>query len=110
MNRTHVLVHSSGRIDTAMFYVYVLISKNNGKMYIGYTGNLKERMLKHKRKGVHTTSRMGEITLLFYESFYSEVDARRREKYLKTTKGKRALKLMLKESLKNFQSRSVLSN
>ena len=40
-----------------------------------------------------------EIILIFYEAFKSERDARRREEYFKTTKGKRALKIMLKETI-----------
>lgn len=37
--------------------------------------------------------------LVFYEAFAAKQDAVRREKYLKSTKGKRTLKLMLKDSL-----------
>lgn len=40
---------------------------------------------------------MGEISLIFYEAFENESDARRREIYLKSTKGKKTIKLMLKE-------------
>jgi len=36
---------------------------------------------------------------MFYEAFILEKDAKRREKYFKTTKGKRVLRLMLKDSL-----------
>jgi predicted GIY-YIG superfamily endonuclease len=37
--------------------------------------------------------------LIFCEYFLSKADAQRREKYFKTTKGKRTLKLILKNSL-----------
>jgi len=37
--------------------------------------------------------------LVFYEAYKSKKDAQRRETYFKTTKGKRALKLILQESL-----------
>ena len=82
-----------------MYYVYILRSKENGKIYTGFTKDLKSRIKAHFKKGVHTTKRMGKIELIFYEAFASEKDARRREIYLKTTKGKRALKLMLRNSL-----------
>ncbi len=68
-------------------------------MYTGFSRNLRNRLKKHQTKGVHTTKRMGEIELIFYEAFKSKFDAQRREKYFKTTKGKRTLKLMLKDSL-----------
>lgn len=81
-----------------MFYVYVIIG-NKGRIYTGYSKDLKKRIKKHNQSGVYTTKRMGKLRLLFYEAFESKNDAQRREKYLKTTKGKRTLKLMLKESL-----------
>ena len=82
-----------------MFYTYVFRSKTTGKLYAGFSADLKSRVKKHLAKGVYTTKRMGEVELIFYEAFKSKRDAQRREKYLKTTKGKRMLKLMLKESL-----------
>lgn len=82
-----------------MYYVYILQSKRNNKLYAGFTKDLRSRIKKHKSKGVHTTKRMGEVELIFYEAFKNAKDARRREKYFKTTKGKRTLKIMLKDSL-----------
>lgn len=81
-----------------MFYVYILISKDNGKIYTGFTHDLKARIRQHFSGDVHTTHRMGEIELIYYEAFNNEKDAREREYYLKTTKGKRTLKLMLKNT------------
>lgn len=83
-----------------MFYVYFLRSVNNGRIYTGFTKDLEERLHKHKNKGGYTTRRMGKIELIFYEAFKVEKDATRRERYFKTTKGKKALKLILRESLK----------
>jgi len=42
---------------------------------------------------------MKEPKLIFFEGFLSEFDARKREQYFKTSKGKKTLKLMLQESL-----------
>lgn len=81
-----------------MYYVYVLQSVTDGKLYTGFSRDLKTRLKKHKNGGVYTTRRFGEIELIFYEAYKSELDAKNREKYLKTTKGKRALKIMLKHS------------
>ena len=60
---------------------------------------MRQRIRQHQSKAVHTTKRMGNLDLIYYEAFSSKEDAKRREKYLKTTKGKRTLKLMLKDSL-----------
>ena len=81
-----------------MFYTYV-IQGSDKRLYVGYSSDLKERIKKHFSRGVYTTKRMGNLKLIFYEAFISEKDAKRREKYFKTTKGKRTLKLMLVHSL-----------
>jgi len=84
-----------------MHYVYVLWSKADKKFYIGYTDNLKRRINEHNAGKVHTTVRFGNPQLIFFEAFLSRRDAQRREKYFKTTKGKKALWLMLRESIQS---------
>ena len=81
-----------------MHYVYVLWSKTQKKFYIGYTADLGRRLQEHKRESDRTIQRLGGAELIFYEAFLKEGDARRREEYLKTTKGKKTLKLMLQGS------------
>jgi len=46
---------------------------------------------------------MGELKLIFYEAYLVKSDAQRREMYLKTTKGKRALKLMLADYFSRYR-------
>lgn len=82
-----------------MYYVYILQSQRNEKLYTGYSSNLKRRIAQHQRGEVHTTARMGEVKLIFYEAYINKEDARRREVYLKSTKGKRAIKLMLANTI-----------
>lgn len=82
-----------------MHYVYLLRSSQDGRIYTGYTHDLKRRVTEHFNGSVRTTVRMGELTLIYYEAFISEIDAREREGYLKTTKGKRTVKLMLKDTM-----------
>ncbi len=83
-----------------MYYVYILFSKKDKKFYIGLTQDLKRRISEHRQGKVYTTYRFNDFALIFYEAFISEIDARRREKYFKTTKGKRTLKIMLREAIK----------
>lgn len=82
-----------------MYYVYLLKSVKDGKIYTGYTADLKRRVRDHFLQNVHTTHRMGTVKLIYYEAFDNKEDARERESYLKTTKGKRTVKLMLKHTL-----------
>jgi putative endonuclease len=85
-----------------MFYVYLLKSlKYKYQMYVGYTDNLKVRFNKHNKGLVKSTKPYLPWELIFYEAYKSKIDAKRREKYLKTTKVRKALKLMLRNSLKH---------
>lgn len=84
-----------------MYYIYLIRSKRSGKIYTGYSTDLKRRIREHLHKSNHTTARFGDIKLIYYEAFIEERDAKERETYLKTTKGKRAIKLMLQHTLKN---------
>ncbi|PIV21721.1 MAG: excinuclease ABC subunit C [Deltaproteobacteria bacterium CG_4_8_14_3_um_filter_45_9] len=83
-----------------MYYVYVLRSQLDGKLYIGYTINLRNRMRKHNNGEVTLTKSRRPLELIFYEGYRSMEDAKRRERYLKTTKGKSSLNMMLRNSLK----------
>jgi len=38
-----------------MFYVYVLLSEKDGKFYVGYTANLKNRLQMHNEGKVKST-------------------------------------------------------
>jgi putative endonuclease len=82
-----------------MFYVYVLKGRDE-RLYIGRAGDLKQRIHNHKEGKTWTTKRMLPVKLVFYESFLSKEDSIRRERYLKTSKGKSTLIMMLLESLK----------
>ena len=82
--------------------VYVLCSLKDNNLYIGYTTNLHERLTSHISGNSQTTKFRRPFILLFCEYFLSKHDAVRREKYFKTTVGKRMLKILLKDSLKEI--------
>ncbi|MFH1583958.1 MAG: GIY-YIG nuclease family protein [Actinomycetota bacterium] len=81
-----------------MCYVYVLLDRNN-KFYTGYTGNLKQRMEQHNNGGVRSTKNNRPLQLIYYEACIDNKDALKREKYLKSTWGKRYLTNRLKNYL-----------
>ncbi|MFA4819318.1 MAG: GIY-YIG nuclease family protein [Patescibacteria group bacterium] len=84
-----------------MYYVYLLKSKRKVDWhYIGYTSNLEKRFKEHQNGLSKSTKPYRPLELIFYEAYKSKSDAKRREAYFKTNKGKRTLKLMLKDSLK----------
>jgi len=80
-----------------MFYVYVLRSRTDGKFYTGCTKTLDNRVQAHNHGLVESTRKRLPMETIYYEACLNEKDAYRREKYLKTTYGKRYLRNRLKE-------------
>lgn len=83
-----------------MFYVYIL-SCGDKKLYTGYTVNIEKRLKRHKAGEVFSTKGRQPVELIFFEAFKHIEDARRRERYLKTTVGKKAVRFMLREHFKS---------
>ena len=84
-----------------MYYVYYLNSRQyKDKYFVGYTENLKLRLEQHNKGLSASTKPYRPWELIFYEAYKSTKDAKRREMYFKTTKGRKTLKLMLQDSLK----------
>ncbi len=81
------------------FCVYILLSEKDNKFYIGYTTNIFKRVDDHNAGRNKSTAPRRPFRLIFCEYYLSKVDAMRREKYFKTTAGKKVLKLMLRDTL-----------
>ncbi len=81
-----------------MYYVYVL-EDADGKKYTGYSSDLKRRIQEHARGESFSTRHRRPLSLIYYEACVCESDARRREKYLKTTGGRRFLAKRIKDYL-----------
>ena len=82
------------------YYVYVLKSEKDSLFYIGYTTNLKKRLADHNKGKNFSTKFRRPFKLIFYESYLNKSDALRREKYFKTSPGKRVLRLILRDYLR----------
>ena len=82
-------------------YVYLLQSELDESFYIGYTTNLKRRLMEHDDGKNFSTKHSRPYKLIFFEGYLNEKDAKRREKYLKTSQGSRLFKRMIKEYLYN---------
>ncbi len=89
-------------LDHLFYYCYVLFSEKDHKLYIGYSADLKRRVKEHSRGEVTSTRNRRPIRLIYYEAFLSKKDAQRREQYLKTTAGKKGLKLILRETMEEL--------
>ena len=69
-----------------MFYVYVLKSKKDNSIYIGCTNDLKRRFEEHNSGLSKATKNKTPFALVYYESYLSFSDARKREARLKKFK------------------------
>jgi putative endonuclease len=77
-----------------MHYTYVLKNNRTNKLYYGYTNNIERRFKEHNNGHL-------KWTLIYYEAYRTESDARVREKRLKHyAQTLTALKSRLSESLK----------
>jgi putative endonuclease len=72
-----------------MFQVYAIESLLTGRVYIGQSHNIAERLKLHNQGYVKSTSRDGPWRLLAFENFDSRDEARWRERTLKKSKGRR---------------------
>ena len=81
------------------YCVYILFSEKDHLLYIGYSANLDKRIETHNSGGTKSTAYRRPLKLIFCEFYLFEEDARKREMYFKTTLGKKAIKLMLANSL-----------
>lgn len=66
-----------------MFYVYLLQSKKDKSIYIGYCGDLRKRFMEHNQGNVRTTRNKKPFILVYYEAYRNKTDARKREIALK---------------------------
>ena len=73
-----------------MHFVYVLFSPQFNKIYIGYTQNLKKRVNAHNDPGNKGwTKKFQPWELSYHETFDNQSEALKREKQLKSAKGRK---------------------
>ena len=83
-----------------MFYVYILQSLKDSKLYNGYSDNLKRRLNDHNKGKVAITKHRRPFRLIYYEAYLNQQDATTREKFFKTQWGRNYLKRTLKNYFK----------
>ena len=87
-----------------MYYTYVLHSEKDGKLYTGSTKDLKLRFEQHQNGEVDSTKYRRPLKLIYYEACLVEDDARRREKVLKSFRGK----MFIRRRLKSYFTGSIM--
>lgn len=85
-----------------MWYVYILRSIKNRRLYTGVTGDLRKRFRDHNSKnGGEYTSKNAPFELIFYEAFLDKKDAMKDELFFKSGYGREVLKGKLENYFKS---------
>lgn len=88
-----------GTTSNQFYYVYTLESLTDGKRYIGYTQDLRKRLEEHNSGKSIATAPRRPFRLVYYEACLERSDAIRRERYMKTTDGRRFMSKRLRDHI-----------
>ena len=85
-----------------MFFVYTIYNRARKKIYIGQTVNLEIRLKRHNgillnNKKSFTAKNSGNWELIYKEEFGSRKEAEKREKELKSFRGREFIKNIIKK-------------
>jgi len=70
-----------------MFYVYVVRSLKDGRLYTGVTAHLERRLAEHNRGKTKSLRTRLPVQLVYCEEFPTKAEAQARERYFKTPEG-----------------------
>ena len=83
-----------------MFFVYIIKSLKDGKLYFGSTSNLRKRLKEHNSGLNQSTKSRKPFKIIYYEAYTSKEDAKQREQNLKLrARALRQLTKRIKRSL-----------
>ncbi|MHB8301843.1 MAG: GIY-YIG nuclease family protein [Acidobacteriaceae bacterium] len=80
-----------------MPFIYVLYSHLAERHYTGATSNLEQRLAQHNSDQSISTKNRGPWRLVYQEEYATIGEALRRERYLKSGKGREELKRLLQQ-------------
>ncbi|MBA4311699.1 MAG: endonuclease [Chlorobiaceae bacterium] len=86
------------------YYVYLLFSKEFNRTYVGQTQNLENRLDYHNSGKVRSTKHHRPWIILYDEEFRSRSEAMKREKWFKSSVGRKFIReLLSKLSVESLQ-------
>ncbi len=88
-----------------MYFVYVLISLRDKQFYVGITEDVKMRFKNHIEGKVISTRSRRPLKLVGYEFYWYKKEAGAREKYLKSSDGRKKMKLRYKQTIDKLLAR-----
>ncbi|MBI3495238.1 GIY-YIG nuclease family protein, partial [Candidatus Berkelbacteria bacterium] len=78
-----------------MFYTYVLQSEKNKRNYYGSTDNLDRRLAEHNRGHTPATRFIRPLKVVYFETFKTLSESRKRELFFKSGQGREFIKQQL---------------
>jgi len=80
-------------VEKKMAYaVYAIQSSVDDRIYVGFSENLENRLKEHNHGKTKSTKGFRPWVLIYYDEVETRIEARKREKYLKSGCGKEFLK------------------
>lgn len=70
-----------------MYWLYVLRSAKDGKLYTGVTSDLRRRLREHNSGGTRSTRGRRPLVLVYTETYQTKREVLARERYFKTPEG-----------------------
>jgi putative endonuclease len=88
----------AGLVDAKvyMFFVYAIRSCVRNYIYVGLTNNVVRRVIEHNKQENTSTKTYAPFLLILKETYDTRIEARKREKYLKSGVGKEFLKSLIR--------------
>ena len=78
-----------------MYWLYILKNGSTNRYYIGSTSDLERRLSQHKKGYTRTTKILGTDELVYKEEYNTLMEARLREKKLKSYKSKKYIEWLI---------------
>ncbi|MCK5021765.1 MAG: GIY-YIG nuclease family protein [Candidatus Pacebacteria bacterium] len=84
------------------YFVYILFSKKDQKLYVGCTSNIEKRLERHNKGNIKATKHRKPLVLIHYEKFEDKEEAFNKERFLKSLWGARFKKQIKTKYLKQL--------
>ena len=78
-----------------MYTVYILQNTLTNRHYIGSTNDFDRRLIEHNRGQTKSTRLRGKWFLIYKEVYKTNIEAKRRERLIKSYKGGNAFKKLI---------------
>ena len=77
------------------FYTYILYSPSADKYYIGHTGDMEDRLRRHKNSGSKSTKHISDWVLKYQKEFQDRASAAVHEMEIKRQKSRKYIEQLI---------------